>query len=51
MKKIFALLVMLMLAAACTAGLGEEEAPLPGLFELYSADTEEPVWLGTAGCW
>ena len=48
MKKIFALLVMLLLAAAGTVGFGEEEAPLPGLFELYSADTEEPVWLGTA---
>ena len=48
MKKTIALLVALLLTMACGAGFGEEESLLPGLFELYRVDTEEPVWLGTA---
>ncbi len=48
MKKWFILLLAL-LCAAVSAGCAEENTPAsPGLFELYAADGEEPVWLGTA---
>ena len=47
MKKKFVLLLALLLAAAAAAGLAEEERA-PGLFDLYSVDGDEPVWLGTA---
>ena len=48
MKRMLAVLMLLLLAAACGTGTAEETVPQPGLFDLYSAEGEDPVWLGTA---
>lgn len=47
MKKIFALLLVLLLAAAVPA-VSAEEGQAPGLFDLYSMDGDAPLWLGSA---
>ena len=47
MKKVFALLLALLLALTVCAASGEEERT-PALYDLYSADGDTPVWLGNA---
>lgn len=47
MKKVLALLLAVLLAAAVTAVPAEEEKAA-GLFNLYSMDSDTPLWLGTA---
>ena len=48
MKKIIALMLVLMLAVAVSAVSGEEEKSTPAMFDLYTMDGETLVWLGNA---